>query len=119
MPFIKEFNTYKMDFSDVKIVARKIHEFCKYDINAFGFITLYLVHCTNEQLNENPGELFEVVERLKNILVELSEEYPPGASGDMRPQIKPPIKVSSLKPVSYPMIEFRGKNVKDKMNEMI
>ncbi len=44
-----------MDFSDIKKVASKVHDFCKKDMNAFNFITLYLVHSANEQLNKNPN----------------------------------------------------------------
>ncbi len=48
LAFMKEFSSYKMDFSDVDKVASKVHEFCKKDINAFCFITVYLVYSANE-----------------------------------------------------------------------
>ncbi len=49
------------------------------DMNAFSFLTLYLMHSANEQLNKNPDSLFEVIDKLKRVLNELSIEYPPSS----------------------------------------
>ena len=68
-----------MDFSDIKKIARRVHEFCQKDTNAFSFITLYLINCTNLQLNNNPSSIFEIIDKLKAILNELSVEYPPSS----------------------------------------
>ncbi len=68
LAFIKEFSSYKVDFSDINKIASKVKEFCKNDMNAFSFITLYLIHSANEQLNQNPNSLFEIIDKLKSVL---------------------------------------------------
>ncbi len=79
LKLIKEFTSYKVDFSDIKTIAKKVHDFCQNDMNAFSFITLYLIHSANEQLNKNPSSLFEIIEKLKDVFNKLSEDYPPSS----------------------------------------
>ncbi len=69
-----------MDFSDIDRVAKKVHDFCKKDMNAFSFITLYLINSANAQLNKNPSSLFQIINNLKGVLDKLSMDYPPSST---------------------------------------
>lgn len=55
---MKNFSSYQKDLTDIKKVAKKAYELCKKDINAFSFVTLYLYSSINEQLQNNPRNVF-------------------------------------------------------------
>ena len=56
-----------MDFSDTLEVAKMASHYCRFDINAFAFLTLYLVCCVNIKLNLNPNALFNIIKGLQKI----------------------------------------------------
>ncbi len=116
---MKEFSSYKMDFSDVKKVAHKVHDFCKKDMNAFNYITLYLVHSANEQLNQKPSSLLDIVKKLKNIYNQLSIDYPPSDTKNETTQKRSSARINYEGPVNYPMIEFTSTDFNNKMNEIV